>query len=57
MRFRLHQSILTCLYWDRPRERWPRTADGGLAMFTAPLDLVGLLKELEGAAETAPASQ
>ena len=45
------------LYWDRPRERWPRTADGGLAMFTAPLDLVGLLKELEGAPETTPASQ
>jgi len=45
------------LYWDRPRERWPRTADGGLAMFTAPLDLVGLLKELEGASETTPASQ
>jgi len=40
------------LYWDRPRERWPRTADGGLAMFTAPLDLVGLLNELEGATET-----
>ena len=45
------------LYWDRPRERWPRTANGGLAKFTAPLDLVGLLKELEGAPETTPASQ
>jgi len=22
------------LYWDRPREQWPRTPDGGLAMFT-----------------------
>ncbi|HXC34954.1 MAG TPA: VOC family protein, partial [Candidatus Acidoferrales bacterium] len=22
------------LYWDRPREQWPRAADGGLAMFT-----------------------
>jgi catechol 2,3-dioxygenase len=35
------------LYWDRPREQWPRGADGELAMFTAPLDLIGLLKELE----------
>jgi catechol 2,3-dioxygenase len=33
------------LYWDRPREQWPRAADGELAMFTAPLDLVALLKE------------
>ncbi|HEV2454690.1 MAG TPA: VOC family protein [Verrucomicrobiae bacterium] len=31
------------LYWDRPREQWPRTADGGLAMFTRPLDLESLL--------------
>ena len=37
------------LYWDRPREQWPRPADGssGVAMFTAPLDLPGLLSELE----------
>ena len=35
------------LYWDRPREQWPRSAGGELAMFTAPLDLIGLLKELE----------
>ena len=33
------------LYWDRPNEQWPRTADGGLAMFTRPLDLNGLLSE------------
>lgn len=32
------------LYWDRPEEQWPRTAAGELAMFTKPLDLVGLLK-------------
>ena len=32
------------LYWDRPQEEWPRTADGGLAMFTRPLDLDSLLK-------------
>ncbi|HEV7507802.1 MAG TPA: VOC family protein [Thermoanaerobaculia bacterium] len=31
------------LYWDRPREEWPRTPDGELAMFTRRLDLEGLL--------------
>jgi catechol 2,3-dioxygenase len=35
------------LYWDRPREEWPRRPDGGLAMFTHPLDLDGLLKLVE----------
>ena len=33
------------IYWDRPREQWPRAADGNLAMFTRPLDLDALLKE------------
>ena len=33
------------LYWDRPREQWPRTADGGLAMHTQALDLDALLRE------------
>jgi catechol 2,3-dioxygenase len=33
------------LYWDRPRENWPLTADGGLAMFTRSLDLAGLLRD------------
>jgi catechol 2,3-dioxygenase len=33
------------LYWDRPREKWPRTADGSIEMFTHPLDLAALLKE------------
>jgi catechol 2,3-dioxygenase len=32
---------------DRPREEWPRGPDGELAMTTAPLDLEGLLAELE----------
>ena len=27
------------LYWDRPRDQWPRTPDGGVDMFTRPLDL------------------
>jgi catechol 2,3-dioxygenase len=31
------------LYRDRPREEWPRAADGSMAMFTRPLDLEGLL--------------
>ena len=33
------------LYWDRPCEQWPRAADGGLAMFTHPLNLDALLNE------------
>jgi catechol 2,3-dioxygenase len=34
------------LYCDRPREEWPRSADGeGVAMYSRPLDLEGLLKE------------
>ncbi len=32
------------LYWDRPPEQWPRSPDGGVAMFTHPLDLDALLK-------------
>lgn len=32
------------LYWDRPRNEWPRGPSGGLAMTTAPLDLDGLLQ-------------
>ncbi|HEY6750685.1 MAG TPA: VOC family protein [Rubrobacteraceae bacterium] len=35
------------LYCDRPREEWPHDRDGGLAMVTRPLDLEGLLAELE----------
>lgn len=36
------------LYWDRPREQWPRPADGeGVTMATQPLDLSGLLAELD----------
>jgi catechol 2,3-dioxygenase len=41
------------LYWDRPREEWPRSADGGLAMFTKPLDLRALLAEREAPARQA----
>ena len=35
------------LYWDRPKELWPRNPDGSLTMFTRPLDLENLLKELD----------
>ena len=36
------------LYWDRPREQWPRQPGGEeLAMVTEPLDLRDLLAELD----------
>src|SRR6202161_3988476 len=35
------------LYWDRPREQWPRTPGGELAMFTHRLDLDDLLRQRE----------
>jgi catechol 2,3-dioxygenase len=31
------------LYWDKPREQWPVSANGQLAMFTQRLDLTALL--------------
>jgi catechol 2,3-dioxygenase len=34
------------LYYDRPREEWPRPSDGdGVAMYSQPVDLEALLKE------------
>ena len=33
------------LYWDRPRQEWPRTKIGELAMVTEPLNLDRLLQE------------
>jgi catechol 2,3-dioxygenase len=33
------------LYRDRPREEWPRTEDGEVTMYNAPLDLEALLAE------------
>ncbi|WP_187261407.1 VOC family protein [Pontibacter beigongshangensis] len=35
------------LYWDRPKEEWPSNPDGSLNMYTRPLDVHGLLKELD----------
>jgi catechol 2,3-dioxygenase len=37
------------LYWDRPRQEWPHSADGRLTLFTRRLDLDGLLAEREQA--------
>ncbi len=35
------------LYWDRPKDHWPKKSDGSLQMFTRPLDLHNLLAELD----------
>jgi len=35
------------LYWDRPRDAWPRDADGSIRMVTEPLDLESLMAELK----------
>ncbi len=32
------------LYWDRPRDQWPRTPDGQVAMYTRALNLDSLLE-------------
>lgn len=34
------------LYWDRPQGLWPTKTDGSLEMFTHPLNLDDLLKEI-----------
>jgi catechol 2,3-dioxygenase len=35
------------LYWDRPRDLWPVKADGSIDMYTRPLDLQSLMRELD----------
>lgn len=35
------------LYWDRPKDEWPKRLDGSLEMYTRPLDLDNLLMEIE----------
>jgi len=35
------------LYWDRPKEQWPKDENGDLTMFTKHLDVKGLLAELK----------
>jgi catechol 2,3-dioxygenase len=42
------------LYCDKPREQWPRTHDGKLAMYTRPLDLELLLSEAVPHLSTGP---
>jgi catechol 2,3-dioxygenase len=44
------------LYWDRPAEQWPRTAEGQLAMYTRRLDLEGLLREADPTIQPVAAS-
>ncbi len=34
------------LYWDKPKETWPKNPDGSLEMYTKPLDMEDLLEEL-----------
>jgi catechol 2,3-dioxygenase len=34
------------LYWDRPKDQWPRTPEGRINMQTLPLDLRDLLSSL-----------
>lgn len=34
------------LYWDKPKELWPKKADGSINMYTRPLDVEALLKEV-----------
>jgi catechol 2,3-dioxygenase len=33
------------LYWDRPKDQWPRNAEGQISMYTRRLDLHSLLAE------------
>ncbi len=40
------------LYWDRPKEEWPRDAQGNLAMFTRALDLKALPWDLDRLTES-----
>ena len=42
------------LYWDRPKDEWPRTSEGGIAMFTRALDLEGLLAAADDVLDAAP---
>ena len=41
------------LYWDRPKEEWPRAADGSIEMISAPLDL----RALRAAADASTATE
>src|SRR5450759_6037710 len=40
------------LYWDRPKDLWPMTGDGKLAMYTRSLNLRDLLAEVDDQEQT-----
>ncbi len=42
------------IYTDRPREEWPRTADGTVEIGTVPLDLADVAAGSDGSADTPP---
>ena len=35
------------LYWDKPKGQWPTNVNGSITMYTKPLDLNDLLKEIK----------
>ena len=37
------------LYWDKPRDQWPQDANGGIAMYSRPLNLNSLLSSADNA--------
>jgi catechol 2,3-dioxygenase len=45
------------LYWDRPRDEWPRASDGSLHMVTEPLDLESLVAVADEGDEEETAEQ
>lgn len=45
------------LYWDRPRDVWPRSPQGDIAMFTHGLDLQALVRELDSPDEPQQAKE
>jgi catechol 2,3-dioxygenase len=42
------------IYRDRPRDEWPRDGEGVIQMATLPLDLEGVLGEVDGAQHVPP---
>ena len=44
------------LYWDRPREAWPKDEKGALTMFTRSLDLGALLAAAEAGGSSSGAA-
>jgi len=35
------------LYWDRPKDKWPKNLDGSIQMYTRALDLQDLISEIK----------